>query len=571
MPTPNFVDNTTVVTAAWLNSVNITLDPVNYGAIGDGITDDTVAIQAAIDDAEAIGASVDGKHRFYAISYQLTVGGGRAISMKNFNLVAITGVWPTGSSGAMLKVTAPTNHENTNHEFSNINCNASSVAKTGWYVYRVQAKASFIDCHTWFFSEYGFWIQGTGNGNNDTRYIGCTAAERLWTADAGDAFNDLAQRTAIAWFVDYSADVEFVDCVGYGSLRNLKVANAGGYSLFTGCKYWAGPTRTEAASVTVELDTAVSCSFTGCRFDDGAVLITDGFQGHKFTGCRFIQFNANNVVRFLTSTASNTAAGTSFIGNSFHSGNTVGLETTGSGTWASDLNVIWVGNAKGNDGSAATVNTWEMAHGRFKFKNGTYVFGDGVGAELMYVNGAAGSNRLYAAQTNGVLRWSFGAGGANETGSDAGSNFAVNAYSDAGAYLFTPFSITRATGESIFTKTVARSGDAGSNRLFEAQTAGSTRWAFGATDESEAGSDVGSNFVLFSYDDSGTYKTTPMKINRVSSIATFVNNIVITPPAMAEPLAINGQVTFEATSDTSFTIFHKGSDGTIRSVVLTLT
>jgi hypothetical protein len=47
-------------------------------------------------------------------------------------------------------------------------------------------------------------------------------------------------------------------------------------------------------------------------------------------------------------------------------------------------------------------------------------------------------------------------------------------------------------------------------------------------------------------------------------------NLTIKPGASRTP-ASNGQIAFEATSDTSLTIKLKGSDGTVRSVVLTLT
>jgi hypothetical protein len=51
---------------------------------------------------------------------------------------------------------------------------------------------------------------------------------------------------------------------------------------------------------------------------------------------------------------------------------------------------------------------------------------------------------------------------------------------------------------------------------------------------------------------------------------TFTSNLTVTPSASVTP-ANNGQLTFEATSNTSLTVKYKGSDGVVRSNVLTLT
>jgi len=66
------------------------------------------------------------------------------------------------------------------------------------------------------------------------------------------------------------------------------------------------------------------------------------------------------------------------------------------------------------------------------------------------------------------LRWQFYKDNGAESGSNAGSNFSLNAYTDAGAYLNTPFSIARATG--VISITVKPAG-AGINALFSAPPA----------------------------------------------------------------------------------------------------
>jgi len=61
---------------------------------------------------------------------------------------------------------------------------------------------------------------------------------------------------------------------------------------------------------------------------------------------------------------------------------------------------------------------------------------------------------------NGVNRWRMTFGdSATETGANAGSNFSIVRFNDAGAILGVPFAINRATGDSSFTGSVAVSGN----------------------------------------------------------------------------------------------------------------
>lgn len=71
-------------------------------------------------------------------------------------------------------------------------------------------------------------------------------------------------------------------------------------------------------------------------------------------------------------------------------------------------------------------------------------------ASGLKVSGASGLARIINFLTSGFSRWILHATSGAESGSNAGSDFAINAYSDAGSLLSTPFRIIRATGEVLF-------------------------------------------------------------------------------------------------------------------------
>lgn len=71
------------------------------------------------------------------------------------------------------------------------------------------------------------------------------------------------------------------------------------------------------------------------------------------------------------------------------------------------------------------------------------------GAQLNLAS-AAGSYRIVQFQTGASARWTIYADNSAESGSNAGSNFGINSYTDAGAFLNTVVSITRSTGVAAF-------------------------------------------------------------------------------------------------------------------------
>ncbi len=64
----------------------------------------------------------------------------------------------------------------------------------------------------------------------------------------------------------------------------------------------------------------------------------------------------------------------------------------------------------------------------------------------IFVNGAAGTDRIFVASTSGVTRWFWGANSAAESGANSGSNFQFTATDDSGGFLATWMNIERATG-----------------------------------------------------------------------------------------------------------------------------
>ncbi len=65
------------------------------------------------------------------------------------------------------------------------------------------------------------------------------------------------------------------------------------------------------------------------------------------------------------------------------------------------------------------------------------------------------------------------------------------------------------------------SSAAATQRLVLLRSGASQRWAFGADNTAEGGSDAGSNFVVYNYSDAGSFKTTVFELNRANGNATF--------------------------------------------------
>jgi hypothetical protein len=314
-----------------------------------GELDDTLRLLRCINRALSLGGEIDLMGQTYEVSSQINVWGQRNITLKNGNIKVTGGTFGTGEAGAVLRIRNPqeTTAPKLRHRFERILVDCNGIAPTAFYI--TQGPTSVLDnCTAKNYSVAGFWLKATGDGNTDSSYINCYATEAEY-GSGSIKLTDYSARTAIGFYVDASADVNFVNCISANNKYNLYCTNFWNVQ-FTGCTFWSGPTRTDPNCTTVYI--AADChraQFTNCRLDDGAVEL-HSFD-HAFTGNQFIQFN-HGQLRLVASKVSETAANLVFIGNTLSSATpNAQLLTEGSGSWGT-VTPEWVGNIVDNAGGS---------------------------------------------------------------------------------------------------------------------------------------------------------------------------------------------------------------------------
>lgn len=111
-------------------------------------------------------------------------------------------------------------------------------------------------------------------------------------------------------------------------------------------------------------------------------------------------------------------------------------------------------------GTAATANTGTSGTVIPFLNNANTWGGTQTFQSQINLTAAANNYRFYTFQTSGVLRWADGADNSTESGANAGSNFVLNRYTDAGTFIDTPFSLNRSTGLLTVADGIAISGAA---------------------------------------------------------------------------------------------------------------
>jgi hypothetical protein len=212
----------------------------------------------------------------------------------------------------------------------------------------------------------------------------------------------------------------------------------------------------------------------------------------------------------------------------------------------SDFNVSRYSDAGAAIDTPLSIN---RANGQATFANPVNI-APASGSATLFLN-KAGSGAVCAinAWNSGTIRWQMLLGNTvAETGSgNAGSDFALTRFSDAGVALDTPLSISRATGAVAIADNASVSGGnftltnaagtaliadaaAGAVRQIMGRTSGSLRWTIQlCTGVAEGGSNSGSDFAISRFNDTGAGIDVPISIKRSTGVTTFSAAIVNGP------------------------------------------
>jgi len=214
--------------------------------------------------------------------------------------------------------------------------------------------------------------------------------------------------------------------------------------------------------------------------------------------------------------------------------------------WESDSGIFWVYYDDGNTsqwvqagGAAASINQNAV------LKTGDTMTGDLTIAKTLPVlvlnKSINATNCVLRGQLNGSTRWQVQLGNDDvETGSDAGSNFTIQNFSDAGAFKGWPVVINRATGATsltgdlTITKTTPNltlNKTTASNADLVGAFNGSNRWTLRLGDgNAETGGNAGSNFNIYRWADNGTFIDIPLGILRSTGQITMSSTVASTSP-----------------------------------------
>lgn len=471
-------DGTNVVAGNAVDAnVPIRLSIYDFGCRANGSFDDITNLNAAL----AFAATIANANRPVDLEFnggQCAVSGqiipATGVGLRNGGIKALG----TGSLSATVPLVVLQNGNNTHLTSMVLDCNRISAgllangANTAT-VDRVQIR-NFVG--------YGL---GNRGGTNDLQLRNVLCEE--WIAGAGGE-TDSTLRVAIGFDMQ-GGDYTAINCHARFCAVPIKVNQSGG-----GLATWISPKVHNGSSGGVKPNLPAFQVFANGgtlavvdpEFEDGYVDVQTwpgvSFRGgiHRKTGASLV----TTVYQATATIASDTGAGLSIEGARFVGfTNFITQVATGGNSWSTGL--LWsIHDCYGAIGGQSQTNLQRMSVpngtlaspgiayddttiGWYRDTGATppvsigfaaagvrkvglvsglaWCIGDGTGSPEFQVNGAAANNRGLEFYTAGLKRWTLYEDSTAEVGANTGSNFAVGAWDDAGAFLSSAMTIARAT------------------------------------------------------------------------------------------------------------------------------
>lgn len=334
------------------------ITPADFGAVGDGTTDDTAAIQAAIDHAESlcdtefsdVGAGyvqVDLGGLLYRVTSTLTIN--RKIKFGNGNLIVTTD-FPVGdgTDSCVIYVSSFATERLIIHDLD-IDCGLdvsdSSKRSNGIYATQCQ-RCLFTNINMIHMREFGLYIVSVQGGRFENMILNEWTNADTNAVPTNNGIEDYTYRTSTCLSVDTN-DCLFSNINCSHGLYPMK-SDKGSANLWNNCHFVTAPTEGVGhVCVWLKTDTvagtyAVGNMFTGCYFDNGEVLIENGFK-NSFTGCKFVDSSVqqglpstsvDTAIRFKATEAGKTVEGVVVVGCIFENVSPQFTKTAeGVGSW----------------------------------------------------------------------------------------------------------------------------------------------------------------------------------------------------------------------------------------------
>jgi len=307
-------------------------------------------------------------------------------------------------------------------------------------------------------------------------------------------------------------------------------------------RLWVGvPTAIDAAGMKLLLPSGGGITVAE---DPPAVPLQGDLWYESDTGILWMYYHDGNSFQWVQVNGSGSAGGGVTIADAAPAG-----AAQGDLWWESDTGILWIWYDDGN--TMQWVQAAGSSGGDFVKKTGDTMTGNLQAPELwardpatanhLVASTANGRNTLYGAKA-GLAHWELSLGDDVPLGGgNTGSNFSVHRHDDAGNAIidYTPLTIDRATGNTTLSNVLTVRGNApgividktsDANCVLAGHRNGVPRWAIQlGSNVAETGGNVGSNFTVNAYGDSGVENFTPFNISRTGVIGFHSNPTVISP------------------------------------------